>query len=102
MENFITMGARCIEKIVGKLFISKILMATFKKQAPKMVFTSKLIYLINCNRKHVYEVPVPFCLNRLYRTECPLDCSDKAFDPVCGSDGNIYSNVCEMKKLTCG
>jgi len=55
----------------------------------------------NCG-KHVYEVPVPFCLNRLYRTECPLDCSKKAFDPICGSDGNIYSNICEMKKLTCG
>jgi len=55
----------------------------------------------NCG-KHVYEVPVPFCLNRLYRTECPLDCSSKAFDPICGSDGNIYSNICEMKKLTCG
>lgn len=55
----------------------------------------------NCG-KHVYEVPVPFCLNRLYRTECPLDCSTKPFNPICGSDGNIYNSVCEMKKLTCG
>lgn len=30
----------------------------------------------NCGR-HVYDVPVPFCLNKLYRTDCPLDCSQE-------------------------
>ena len=55
----------------------------------------------NCG-KHVFDVPVPFCLNKLYRTDCPLDCSSEKEDPVCGSDGNIYKNTCEMKKITCG
>ena len=45
---------------------------------------------------------MPFCLNKLYRTDCPLDCSDKPDDPVCGSDENVYRNECELKKMTCG
>lgn len=55
----------------------------------------------NCGR-HIYEMPVPFCLNKMYKTNCPVDCSDEKVDPVCGSDGNIYRNECELKKLTCG
>lgn len=55
----------------------------------------------NCG-KHVYEVPVPFCLNQLYRTACPTDCANEDLEPVCGSDGNVYPNLCQMKKLTCG
>lgn len=55
----------------------------------------------NCGR-HVYEMPVPFCLNKMYRTNCPMDCSDQKTEPTCGSDGNIYRNECELKKMTCG
>ena len=50
----------------------------------------------------MFDVPVPFCLNKLYRTDCPVDCSDEDDHFVCGSDGNIYRNTCEMEKMTCG
>ena len=41
----------------------------------------------NCG-KHVYEVPAPFCLNKLYRAKgvtagrCPIDCSKAKLKPV--------------------
>lgn len=34
---------------------------------------------------------------------CPRICNAHGYgDPVCGSDGIIYSNICELKKKTCG
>ena len=56
----------------------------------------KILYL------QVFDVPVPFCLNKLYRTDCPIDCRAEEDDHVCGSDGNIYRNQCELEKITCG
>lgn len=36
-------------------------------------------------------------------SSCPRICSPQSFgDPVCGSDGIIYANICELKKKTCG
>ncbi|XP_050294378.1 agrin [Anthonomus grandis grandis] len=36
-------------------------------------------------------------------SSCPRICQQNAYgDPVCGSDGVIYPNICEMRKKTCG
>ncbi|XP_046386855.1 agrin [Ischnura elegans] len=36
-------------------------------------------------------------------SSCPSDCSiDDEGEPVCGSNGNVYRSLCDMKKQTCG
>lgn len=79
-----------------------------------------------CYNKTILNFKAPICLNNLifYVTEpcrrvicknnavcvvtqekqgicrCPEKCHDKK-DSVCGSDGKVYENECEMKQMSC-
>lgn len=62
----------------------------------------------NCG-KHVFEVPLSYCMTQErngnknnYIDDCPTDCSGEQRETICGSDGNIYNSLCEMKMLNCG
>uniref|UniRef100_A0A1A9UG86 Kazal-like domain-containing protein n=1 Tax=Glossina austeni TaxID=7395 RepID=A0A1A9UG86_GLOAU len=60
----------------------------------------------NCG-KHVFEVPLSFCMAQERHGSqvegCPTECLKNDGEVyVCGSDGNIYSSLCELKMLNCG
>lgn len=67
----------------------------------------------NCG-KHVFEVPISFCMSQQERTgnlnnfnsqylaDCPKSCDHVEEKLVCGNDGNVYSSECELKMLNCG
>ncbi|XP_065352950.1 serine protease inhibitor dipetalogastin-like [Cloeon dipterum] len=61
----------------------------------------------NCG-KHVFEIPMKYCKsltqerNALPTIDCPTTCDDEPVEKICGSDGNVYDNECDMKSNTCG
>ncbi|CAA9997957.1 unnamed protein product, partial [Nesidiocoris tenuis] len=42
------------------------------------------------------------CTELLKADDCPDDCTEVEVSPVCGSDGNVYRSICDLKRLTCG
>ena len=46
-----------------------------------LTLPTAVLYCFYCVQL-VYEVPAPFCLNKLYRTRCPMDCSGAPKKPV--------------------
>lgn len=53
--------------------------------------------------RHVFEVPINNCIPQERAiANCPTNCSQAEPQQVCGSDGNIYSSLCELRMLNCG
>ena len=42
------------------------------------------------------------CADLQQKLDCPRTCDTEAKSMVCASNGNVYSNICQMKKDTCG
>ena len=42
------------------------------------------------------------CADLQAKLDCPKSCKNEATSVVCASNGNVYSNICEMEKDTCG
>ena len=42
------------------------------------------------------------CADLAAPAECPRSCEGEAAAVVCGSDGNVYGSLCELRRATCG
>ncbi|XP_014294342.1 serine protease inhibitor dipetalogastin [Halyomorpha halys] len=59
------------------------------------------LQIANCLRG-VQLAHIGDCSPLLDREECPSDCDEEETLPACGSDGNVYRSLCDLKKATCG
>jgi len=63
------------------------------------------LQLASCTRgtelAHVGKC-LPPTSNSSSSSKCPESCPPEATSPLCGSDGNVYRSMCEMKRRTCG
>ena len=47
------------------------------------------------------DMEIQITIEKCFRY-CSKDCEGEGSTFVCGSDSNLYRNVCEMKKANCG
>ncbi|XP_018334897.1 serine protease inhibitor dipetalogastin, partial [Agrilus planipennis] len=51
--------------------------------------------------KGVQMAHIGNCTTLKRSQSCPSDCDNETKEPVCGSDGNVYKSLCDLKKQTC-
>lgn len=61
-----------------------------------------LLHKATC-KKDVSLAHYGVCPDMSSTDECPKTCKKQEEEfPICGSDGNVYPNICQMKRRTCG